>query len=484
LEGPPAYLLGVDLGTSACKAIVFGSDGRPKGSAEAELEILHPRPTWAVGDPEDWWRVAAGLIREAVSKSGVRPSQIAAVGLCGLMHAPVLLGENGAPVEKAILWMDQRCRSQCERLRTEQEAVFRRVTGGLPQTSASAGKLLWLAENRPDVISRARRFMLPKDYLRYRLCGDWATDPGDGAGTGLMDRQRDEWSPELVKLVGFSLDAMPPIRPSSEVRGEVTEQAGSECGLAPGTPVVCGSNDVSCTVQGANARRPGQLTLYLGTAAWLCLGEGENRPRFLGFAATSASCLKWWRQIAGVAAASYDELLHQAAGSAPGAGGLLFFPHLMGERGPVADPRAKGAFFGLTLAHRGPDMLRAILEGVGYHLRQILEAREVTADEAFAVGGGARSPLWLQIIADITGIGVRRAVVVESAALGAAMLAGVGVGIYATAEEASSRLVRAGEVTEPRQALVRRYGRLYELWRQVDAALQRFYGEFPEEDEP
>lgn len=479
----PTYLLGVDLGTSACKAVVFDSVGEARAGAEAELEVLHPRPTWAVANPEHWWETAARVIREAVSQFGLPPSRIAAVGLTGLMHAPVLLDENGASVAQAILWMDQRCRSQCARLQTEHGDAFRQVTGGSPSTTASAGKLLWLAENAADTVKRARRFMLPKDYLRYRLCGDWATDPGDGAGTGLMDRQRNEWSAELVALVGLSLDMMPPLRPSTEVRGAVTEEAASQCGLAEGTPVVCGSNDVSCTVQGANARRPGQLTLYLGTAAWLCLGQAHGRPLFLGFAATSASCLKWWRQASG-GPASYDELLNQAADSPPGAGGLLFFPHLMGERGPVPDPQARGAFAGLTLAHRGSDMVRAILEGVGHHLRQMLGAHEVTADEIFAVGGGARSPLWLQIIADITGRPVRRARVLESAALGAAMLGGVGAGVFPSADEASSRLVRPGDLTAPRKALVTRYGRLHQLWQQVDAALQRFHGEFPEEDEP
>jgi xylulokinase len=483
LEGEPSYLLGVDLGTTACKAIVFDLQGRPQASAEAELEVRHPRPTWAVGDPESWWRTAAALIRKALAASGVEPSQIAAVGLCGLMHAPVLLDQEGRVVQEAMLWMDQRCRRECEWLRSEHGDRFRAVGGSPPATSTRAPKLLWLAKHRPDAMRRARRFLLPKDYLRFRLCGDWATDPGDASGTALLDRRSGEWSRPLVALVGLPAEALPPIRPSSEVRGRVSEQAAQECGLAAGTPVVCGSSDVQCTLLGANARRPGQLTLYLGTAGWLTYGQGEGKLKYLGFAATSAACLKWWREAFGDGSPSYDELTQQVQDSEPGAGGLLFFPHLMGERAPVADPRARGGFFGLTLAHRRADLLRAILEGVAYHLRHILEAGEAGDGELVAVGGGARSPLWLQTIADITGRGVRPAEVVEAAALGAAMLAGVGAGLFPSSEQASCRLVRVRDQLQPRAELGARYQELYQLWRPVDACLQQFYGYFPEEGE-
>ncbi len=481
MGGDHRYLLGVDLGTTACKAVVFDSEGRPQGRAEAEVEIAHPRPTWAVGDPEGWWRMAAEVIREAVSQSAVRPSQIAAVGPCGLMHAPVLLDEDGAVIEEAPLWMDQRCRPECEWLAAEHRALFDRIAGHAPATSASAAKLLWFAMHKPEAIRRARRFMLPKDYLRYRLCGDWATDPGDASGTGLMDRAAKQWSRELVEVVGFRMEAMPPIVPSSQVRGEVSEAAADECGLAPGTAVVCGSSDMACTVQGSNARRAGQTTLYLGTAAWLCQGEGEGQLRFLGFAATSAACLRWWRQTLGEDSLGYEDLLQQVEGSDPGAEGLLFFPHLMGERGPVVNPRAKGGFLGLTLAHRGPDLLRAILEGVGYHLRQMMEVAGAKEGDLVAAGGGARSPQWLQIIADITGRRVRRCEVTEAAALGAAILAGVGIGMFATPEEASARLVRLTDAMEPRQASAAGYHRFYQVWREADAWLQQFCGQFPEE---
>jgi xylulokinase len=425
------------------------------------------------------------VLRAVLGGGGVAPEQIAAVGITGLMHAPVLLDTAGQPVTPAMLWMDQRCAPQAETLQRQCEAAGL-DTGRRISTTSSAPKLRWLADERPDVLARAAHFMLPKDYLRYRLTGVAGTDPSDAGGTGLFDRERGEWHTALVGLCGLPASLLPPLRPAAALAGRVSAAAAVETGLRPGTPVAMGAADTQATLLGAGAVAVDEVCLYLGTAAWLAfLGGGGGRPAIRGFGATATTgaALRWLRDLLTTVTgedvpASYDALTRAAAAVPPGAEGLLFLPHLMGERGPRADPQARGALVGLTLRHGRPQVVRAVLEGTAFHLRCLLEDRLAGRRPAAAVvcGGAARSPLWMQLLADVCDMPLRTLEVVEAGALGAAILGGAAVGLL-TVEEAPAHMVRVACHYAPDGPTAARYDALFARYAALDDLLAPWFRE-------
>jgi xylulokinase len=415
----------------------------------------------------------------------VAPEQIAAVGITGLMHAPILLDGAGHSVTPAMLWMDQRCAPQAEALRRQCE-VAGLDAGRRLSTTISAPKLRWLADERPEVMARAEHFMLPKDYLRYRLTGVAGTDPSDAGGTGVFDRERGEWHTALVQLCGLPARLLPPLRPATALAGQVTAAAAAETGLRQGTPVAMGAADTQATLLGAGAVAVDEVCLYLGTAAWLAfLGGGGGRPAIRGFGATATTgaALRWLRDLLTTVTgedvpASYDALTRAAAAVPPGAEGLLFLPHLMGERGPRADPQARGALVGLTLRHGRPQVVRAVLEGTAFHLRCLLEDRLAGRRPAAAVvcGGAARSPLWMQLLADVCDMPLRTLEVVEAGALGAAILGGAAVGLL-TVEEAPAHMVRVACHYAPDGPTAARYDALFARYAALDDLLAPWFRE-------
>ena len=407
------YLLGIDLGTTTCRAAVFDLRGRQIGASSLETAARYPRPTWAEVDPRVWWEGTVRVLRQTLGAAGVDPRAIAGVGLTGLMHAPVLVDAAGEAVTPAMLWMDQRCAPQSARLE-------RAAPAGRFGTSLSAAKLRWLADEQPQALARAAHLLLPKDFLRLRLTGAVATDPSDAGGTGLYRRQDGAWDREAVDLCGVPRRLLPPVRPSWSLAGCVTPAAARATGLAPGTPVAVGGADTYCTRLGAGGLAPGEACLYVGTAAWVAVtaepprGEpprGELRAgrRGRGAPLGARSCAvrghrhhrsrpalgprpdrpPWAApggpgdapgsdpqgDPQGAVSASYDALVEAAAGVPPGAEGLFFLPHLMGERGPRPDPLARGALVGLTLLHGRGHVVRAVLEGTAFQIRRLLEER-------------------------------------------------------------------------------------------------------------
>jgi len=491
------YLLGIDLGTTTCRCAIFDLAGQEVASAYREMPVSYPRPLWAEIAPAAWWRGAVAVIREVLAKSEIGPAQIAGLGLSGLMHAPVLLDGQGQPVGPAMLWMDQRCAPQGEAMNREQAALGL-AEGGRPSfsTTLTGPKLRWLAEVQPDILARARHLLLPKDFIRYRLTGQLGSDPSDAGGTGLFDRDKQVWDGQKVALARVPAALLPEIWPSTAAVGSLTAEAAQETGLAPETVVAVGGSDTLCTRMGIGPLAGREVCIYLGTAAWIALIDGvgaDGRPLMgsFGATATTGAALRWLRDLFqdqgnGAAAISYDGLTEQAATIAPGAEGLFFLPHLMGERGPQPDPLARGGLIGLTLRHGQAHLARATLEGTAFHLRRLLEARISShwpADDptaggpstggpirGAACGGVARSPFWMQLLADVTGLTLRVPAVVEAGVLGAAMLGGMAVGLLSP-DGAVAQMVRPGRIYEPVADLAAQYEGLYARYCRLDDLL-------------
>lgn len=475
-------LAAVDIGTTTTRCVLYDLKGRPVEAAYREPVVHHPRTNWTEVEPEDWWLCAAAAIREALERSGVPNTAVLGVGLCGLKHAIVPLDAQGTPLARSMLWMDQRCQPQAEWMTREHGDAIAASTGGGPtmSTTPSAPKLRWIAEHQPDLLQRAQVLLLVKDFVRFRLTGTLATDPSDAGGTRLYDPRTGDWSQRMLDLVGVPREKMPPICEPTSVAGGVTECAARATGLQPGTPVVVGGGDVQCTLIGANAYGMERACLYLGTAAWLSVARSTSSGSF-GATSTTGAALKWLSLLLGYdqpghTPASYSVLVVEAERSPAGARGLTFLPHLMGERGPEDDPEAKGVLYGLSLAHRREDVARAVLEGCAFQLRRIAESLEPCGiGEAVVVGGGAKSPLWLQIIADVTGTALLRPRALEAGALGAAILAGVGVGVYPSIRKAAQDLVRIEGRTQPDEGRRAQYDGLYSLFLDLEESVAPLY---------
>lgn len=486
VEGTAEYILAIDVGTTTVRAIAFDLAGRPALEAYCESRVHHPRPTWAEVEPEDWWQCTVHVVREVTAGVAECGGHIIGVGLTGLLHALIPIDAEGHPLARAMLWMDQRCAAQVEWMAREHGAAIEEVMGTSRVSSTwSAPKLRWIYEHQPDLLARTHRFLSVKDYIRMRLTDTIATDPSDAGGTFLFDRRRGEWSRTMLDIVGVPLEKMSPICPSTRVAGGVTKEAACATGLPEGTPVVIGGGDTAATRLGANALSSGRACLYLGTAAWI---SGPQRPaRAFGATATTGAALKWLAELLGPAPGmttiqTYAALDRDAARVPPGANGLLFLPHLMGERGPQYDPQAKGVLFGLTLAHHRAEVTRAVLEGCAFQLRAILDQFESgSVDEMMVVGGGAKSSLWRGIIADVTGIRLLMPQVQEAGALGAALFAAVGLGLFASPEEGAERWVRIAECRDPLPDAHAMYNRIYPLYLDLEERVAPLYERVPVE---
>lgn len=477
------HLLGIDVGTTTCRCAVFDLTGRPVAMASQEMAVRYPRPLWAEIDPEVWWLTCVEVIHKVLEC--VPPDAIGAVGLSGLMHAPVLLDAADCPLGPTMLWMDQRCAPQSAAMDAEA------ADHGRPEfdsTTVSAPKLRWIVENRPDLLARARTFVLPKDYIRIRLTGIGGTDASDAVGTGLFDRDREAWMPRAIELSRVPPALLPEVRPASALAGRVTEAAAAETGLQEGTPVAYGGSDVYCTKIALGPFEVGEVCLYMGTAAWMSFVGGhrpDGQPIFRGSGRTAATgaALRWARDLLAVplgvrAHASYEAVLDGVERIAPGAEGLLFLPHLMGERGPRPDPLARGALVGLTLRHGPPHIIRALLEGTAFQIRRNLDAHAPERVRGGIVAGGAaKSPLWMQILVDILGIELRSPACVEASVLGAAMLGGV-AGLFFSLSDGQALMLRPGRTYRPNPERVVRYGPLYGRYCQVDEMLMPGYAEW------
>jgi xylulokinase len=433
-------LVGLDVGTSGVKAVAVSRDGEVLARAERGYPLSIPRPGWAEQDPEDWWEAAQG----ALADLGVEPSS---VGLSGQMHGLVLLDEDERVLRPAILWNDGRTAAECAEI--EERIGLERLielTGNRALAGFTAPKLLWVRRHEPDVWARARHVLLPKDYVRLRLTGERSIDAADASGTLLFDVGNRRWSAEVLDALEISGEWLPDVHESTEV-GTAGDQAAGAVGVG--------------------VAEPGPLSVVLGTSGVVFAASREYRPEpearlhtfchavpgtwhAMGVMLSAAGSLAWLRQALG--GAPYDELLAEAERWEPGTEGLLFQPYLAGERTPHAAPDARGTFVGLTLRHDRGALVRAVLEGVAYGLRdslELLRAVGVEATSGRVSGGGARSELWLRIVASTLGLPLERTAVEEGAAYGAALLGGVASGAFASVGEAIDACVHVRDRVEP-----------------------------------
>jgi xylulokinase len=496
------YLLGIDVSTTATKALLVDADGKVIASAATEYPFETPRPLWSEQDPVVWWYAAVRSIRELLHTSQIDPAQIAAVGLTGQMHGLVLLDDYGRVLRPAILWNDQRTGAQCDALRARLgKAELVRITGNDALTGFTAPKILWVAQEEPTVFARAVHCLLPKDYLRYQLTGDLATDRADGAGMLLMDLQTRDWSPTMLDALGLAQDFVPRSYEGTEVTGVINAAAAEATGLAAGTPVVAGGGDQAAGAVGVGAVREGVVSLALGTSG--VVFATVNRPVYepegrlhafchavpgrwhlMGVMLSAAGSLRWYRDTL-APGANYDDLLAPTAALPPGSDGLLFLPYLTGERTPHPDPLARGAFVGLTVRHTQAHMTRAVLEGVAFGLRDSFALMKSVGlgqiDQVRVSGGGARSPIWRQILADVLDTELVTINTTEGAAYGAALLAGVGAGIWRDVDHACAAAIRVTGSTSPRPNAVARYDPLYATYSGLYPALHAIFGALAEQ---
>jgi xylulokinase len=446
-------LVGIDLGSTTSRCVIFTPEGDEVAAAYQEVPVDYPRPAWAEVPQERWWEAIAAVTRRAVGQVDRR--QIVGVGLSGLMHAPTLLDAEDRPLAPAMLWMDQRCAAQAAAI-------------GTP-TTVSAPKLRWIAETHPELLARARSFVLSKDTIRIRLTGVAGTDTSDAGGTGMWDRERGTWLPDAAERAKIPASLLPVTRRPTDLAGRVTAEAAAATGLPEGTGVAVGGSDVHCCRLGVGPLGPEEICLYMGTASWMSFGN-----RGFGSTATTGAALRWTRDLLG--ARSYDEALDGAEAIEPGAEGLLFLTHLNGERGPKPEPHARGALIGLTLRHTRAHVARATLEGTALQIRRNFEERAASPVEGGVVSGGSsKSRLWMQILVDVTGTPLRVPEHSESSVLGAAMLGGVAAGAFASAEEAQSRMSRPGPTYVPDPDRHARYDQVYERYCQLDEMLMPWF---------
>jgi xylulokinase len=486
------YLLGLDISTTGAKALLIDADGAVVGSATSPLTLSTPRPLWSEQDPADWWARMAASIRRLLGEQSVAGDDIAAIGLTGQMHGLVLLDAGGAVLRPAILWNDQRTGPQCDAMRDRlgRERLIQ-ITGNDALTGFTAPKVLCVQQNEPEVFAQTRHILLPKDYIRYKLTGDYAMDKADGAGTILFDLHARDWSPEVLAALEIPAEWLPPTYEGPAVTGMVSAAVAAETGLRAGTPVVGGGGDQAAQAVGVGAVEPGIVALTLGTSGVVfattpsALVEPDGRLHafchavpgrwhFMGVMLSAAGSLQWYRDSL-APGVPFDDLVAEAADVSPGSEGLLFLPYLTGERTPHPDPLARGAWVGLTIRHGRPHLTRAVLEGVAFGIKDsftlIQDAGLGGIQQVRVSGGGARSALWRQIMADVLGVELVTVNTAEGAAYGAALLAAVGAGLYATVEDACRATIQVTGRTSPGPAAAD-YTEIYPLYRALYPTLR------------
>jgi xylulokinase len=502
-------LLGIDLGTTGVKAALFAAeDGRVVADAFFDYPLYHPHPGWAEQNPAEWWQATISAIRSCLALAaaqGVQPADVRGVGLSGQMHGVVLLDAQQQVLRPCIIWADQRSEAQ-SRWITERVGASKLIeyVSNPALTGFSAPKLLWIRDNEPEIFAQGRTMLLPKDYIRYLLTGVKAMEISDAAGTCLLDVKHGVWSQEVLQALDINPELLPPVVPADAVSGTITSEVAALTGLPEGTPVAGGGADNACGAVGNGVVTPGLALVSIGTSGIVLAYSDAPQvdtsgpvPRvhtfnhavpqawyLMGVTQGAGLSLRWVRDNIGLperalerwtGADAYEILGREAAGVPAGSEGLIFLPYLQGERTPHLDPYARGGWIGLTASHDRRHLIRAVMEGVAFSLKDclaIIREQGLRLDQMRATGGGAKSPLWRQIIADVFGTELVVTNATEGPALGAALLAGVASGVYRSVQAACDQTIRVVERTEPRAELAQTYALAYETYRALYPALK------------
>ena len=490
------YFLGIDTSTTSSKALLIDEKGAVIAVASSPHTLQSPKPLWSEQDPREWWGAVAESIKAVLAKADVNGEAVGAVGLTGQMHGLVLLDEAGEVLRPAILWNDQRTQSQCDEIhRRIGKERFIQISGNVALTGFTAPKILWVQENESAVFARVKHILLPKDYIRYRLTGDYAMDKADGAGTVLFDLKARTWSPEILEALGIDPGWLPQTFEGPEFTGKVSEAAALATGLALGTPVVAGGGDQAAQAVGVGAVEPGIVGVTVGTSGVVfattpsALVEPEGRLHafchavpglwhFMGVMLSAAGSLQWYRDTL-APGVSFDDLLREAGSVEPGCEGLQFLPYLSGERTPYPDPLARGAWIGLTSRSTRAYLTRSLIEGVSYGFKDIFSLirsaglGEIT--QVRASGGGMKSELWRQILASILDTELVTVNTTEGAAYGAALLAGVGAGNWPDVLTACRDAIVITGKTQPDSSQVAIYKKRYPQYQALYPALEAIF---------
>ena len=495
-------LLGIDVGTSGLKCVLMNEEGTILATAGGDYPLFTPQPAWSEQNPEDWWDATRKALHEVTAQM---PSdgEIAGIGLCGQMHGLVALAEDGSVVRPAILWNDQRTGEQCSEIIEEAGGIDGLVsaTNNTMLTGYTGGKILWVKENEPENYARIHKFVMPKDYIRYRLTGKTATDVSDASGTGFFDVRSSTWADGLLERLDIDISIFPDVVESDAVSGYVTDKAAEETGLAPGIPVYGGGGDAVLQNAGMGIVKEGTLGVVLGTSGVVATplknfaDNAGGRLQFFrsneagsymvfGCQLSCAGSMEWFKNLVYQDTPDALAVINREAEESPiGSNGISFLPYLSGERCPHPNPDARGVFYGLSLIDKRGDLGRAVMEGVTFGLREIYALMQ-EADPSLKVhqilisGGGSKSALWKQIVADIFNLPVKvLSGAGEGGAYGAALVAGIGAGIFDSLA-ATEKMHKTVEVIEPDSAAHAAYEKPYALYRQLYKDLVKTYSEF------
>lgn len=480
-------LLGIDIGTSACKVAAFDEDGKVLAQANRPYRVYYPQSGWAEQNPEEWWEAICDAVREVLSEESVNAEQIKGIGVDGQSWSAIPVDENGSVLHNTPIWMDTRARYLCERVKEEigADEIFR-VAGNDFLPSYVTPKLLWFKEERPEVFQKTSKFLQSNSYIVMKLTGEMSQEYSQCYGLHFFHMEKRTYDSALAEKMGLSPELMPKLYACDEIVGSVTKEAAEKTGLKAGTPVVAGGLDAACGALGAGVYRPGETQEQGGQAGGMsiCTDRALSHKALIlgthvvpglwllqGGTVGGGGTLKWFRQELG-GGLSFDELTEEAARVSPGSDGVLFLPYMAGERSPIWNPDAKGVFYGLSFDKTRGHMIRAVLEGVAFSLEHNLRTAAETGicvDSLNAMGGASNSVLWTQIKADVTGKTIRVPSSDTATTLGAAILAGVGCGLYGSYDEAVGRTIRITRVQEPNpqnkavyDRAMERYLRLYE----------------------
>lgn len=496
------YLLGIDLGTSGTKTVLFTGDGLAVSSATVEYPMAQPKNGWAEQNPADWWDAAARTIAAVLKKSGIDSGDIAGIGLSGQMHGLVMLDARGEVLRPSIIWCDQRTAAECAEITALIGAErLIQITANPALTGFTAGKIRWVQKHEPELYEKCRHILLPKDYLRYKLTGEFATEVSDASGMQLLDVPKRRWSGEMLSALGVDPALLGTVYESPELTGRVSESAAALTGLKAGTPVAGGAGDNAAAAVGTGVVRDGRAFTTIGTSGvvfahtdhitidpqgrvhtFCCAVPGAWHV--MGVTQAAGLSLKWFRDqfcdaekqaAASMGVDSYELMNKEIEQSPLGANDLYYLPYLMGERTPHLDADCRGVFFGLSAMHQKRDLMRAVMEGVTYSLNDcvnVLRGMGVSPARMLACGGGGKSPLWRQMLADMFACPVCTLQNTEGPALGVAILAGVCAGLYGAVPEACDQMIRVQTEQQPDPARSKQYQKRYAVYASLYPAMK------------
>jgi xylulokinase len=487
------WLMGIDIGAGSLKTMIVGSDGRIGGSASVDIVTHSPQPRWSEQDPYDWWRAVCDTVPRALAQAGLSAGDIRAVSFSAGAHTPVLENAQGKVLRPAILWSDQRSGAEVADLQSRHGERILQIALNRPTPTWTMPQFMWLVRNEPDIVRATHRVYIAKDWLRSRLTGTWETDRTEAVGTLLFDAAADRWSEALCDMIDWDPRTLPPVVTPTTVVGAVTAEAAAQCGLLAGTPVVCGTSDTSIETFGAGSVAPGDGTVKLATAGTISIvtETPHIHPTLINYPLavpglwyvitgtnSCASAHRWLRDrffMNGdmTGSAAFAEMDRLAGTVPPGADGLLFHPYLQGERAPYWDPLLRADFVGMTFRHERAHFVRALYEGIAFSLREVLDqfrAQDMNVARARIIGGGAKSAIWRQIVADILGIDILLPKITD-ASFGAALLAGVGVGVFADERSAAQSCTEIIDTARPDPQRAAFYTELFGLYKKAQAGL-------------